>query len=74
MNILQGMATTNMYAVINTADYNNDCQYSVIVSDFYGLRPLGFDDNDLENVKELKVGEQYASYDYGLTAQIVRLA
>lgn len=61
------------YAIINTAAYNNDGKFSVMVVDIEQLKHLGFDDKEVEDVKNLEMGEQIG-FEYGLDAQVVRIA
>lgn len=61
------------YIIINTAAYNNDGKFSVMAVDIEQLKHLGFDDKEVEDVKNLDMGEQIG-FDYGLDAQVVRVA
>ena len=75
-NEMQGLVSRrseHRYAIINTAAYNNDGKWSIIVVDLEELKRLGFDDKEVEDVKNLDMGEQIG-FEYGLDAQVVRVA
>lgn len=73
INGIVSKKSEHRYAIINTAAYNNDGKWSVIVVDLEELKHLGFDDKEVENVSNLDMGEQIG-FDYGLDAQVVRVA
>lgn len=73
INGIVNKKSEHRYAIINTAAYNNDGKWSVIVVDLEELKDLGFDDKEVENVSNLDMGEQIG-FDYGLDAQVVRVA
>lgn len=73
MQGLVSMRSEHRYAIINTAAYNNDGKWSIIVVDLEELKRLGFDDKEVEDVKNLDMGEQIG-FEYGLDAQVVRIA
>lgn len=75
MEIISGSVKKNehRYAIINTAAYNNDGNWTIFAVDITELEKLGFDDKEVECVKNLEIGEQIG-FDYGLDAQVVRLA
>ena len=61
------------FAIINTSDYNNDGNYSIIVCKLDELESLGFDDDDIREIDSIMIGGRYTDTMYGLTAQVVRL-
>lgn len=73
INGIVNKKSEHRYAIINTAAYNNDGKWSVIVANLEELKHLGFDDKEVENVSNLDMGEQIG-FDYGLDAQVVRVA
>lgn len=67
---------TKVFNIINTAKYfDNDKCSTIIVEcdDVSNLVDYGFDDPEIEQIEELKVGEVYESADYGNECLVIRM-
>jgi hypothetical protein len=67
---------TKVFNIINTAKYfDNDKCSTIIVEcdDASNLVDYGFDDPEIEQIEELKVGEVYESADYGNECLVIRM-
>lgn len=67
---------TKVFNIINTAKYfDNDKCSTIIVEcdDASNLVDYGFDDPEIEQIGELKVGEVYESADYGNECLVIRM-
>lgn len=74
MEVLNGTCSKEKrFAIINTTDYNNDGNYSIIVCQLGELESLGFDDEDIREIDSIMIGGRYTDTMYGLTAQVVRI-
>lgn len=73
MEVLNGNCKEKRFAIINTTDYNNDGNYSIIVCKLDELEGLGFDDDDIREIDSIMIGGRYTDTMYGLAAQVVRI-
>ena len=67
---------TKVFNIINTAKYfDNDKCSTIIVEcdDASNLVDYGFDDPEIDQIEELKVGEVYESADYGNECLVIRM-
>lgn len=62
------------FALINTTDYNMDGNYLITTFSVEEANELGLDEHDVEQIKSLLIGQQALLNDYGIDAQVIRLA
>lgn len=69
-------SSRKIFNIINTTKYfDNDKCSTIIVEcdDASNLVDYGFDDPEIEQIEELKVGEVYESADYGNECLVIRM-
>lgn len=62
MKQIKGFSAT--YAVINTAEYNNDGKWQIVTAEQGELASLGFDAEDVERIGELGIGDALRDFVY----------
>lgn len=51
-----------VFLVINTTEYNNDGKWAVVDASFAALRCLGFDDEEVDKIDGMSIGESASDF------------
>ena len=73
--LLQGHCADGekQFAIINTTNYNGDGNWAITPAKIDQLEELGFDECEILEISNLKVGGIWQNSIYGLDTQVIRL-